>query len=297
MKKSANTKFINAKSAKSETENNSNSKKNSDKKENIFRSKFLPIFGWLIWTMFAFFAAYLIISFVIIALKIDVNKMNVLGNSIINAITYLLILFIAIAIPLFRVEKIDKNQKIQKNNKLRRCENLKILGLNRLPKWSDFGFTLSNIPVFYILLMAISILSMFVFGPEIMNQEQTLNYATENNVLWQLIIIGLSLAFVAPIAEEILFRGFLFTKIREILKVKISNEKTAQQDKIGFWTSSIIVSLLFALTHMQINVGIMTFLLSMFACRMREKTGAIWAGIGLHMTVNFVAFCALFLVK
>jgi len=140
--------------------------------------------------------------------------------------------------------------------------------------------TLSNAPMFYILVMLVSFAAQFLLGGGVMSQEQTLSFATTGNVWWQLIIIFAALVVVAPLAEEMLMRGFLFAKLRA---------------KLPFWPVAVIVSLLFAVAHWQLNVGIMTFILSMFTCRMREKTGAIWAGVGLHMVVNLVAFSLRFI--
>jgi membrane protease YdiL (CAAX protease family) len=57
------------------------------------------------------------------------------------------------------------------------------------------------------------------------------------------------------------------------------------------------VSALFGLAHMQWNVAIDVFVLSMVACYLRELTGSIWAGIILHCLKNLIAFIALFFVS
>ncbi|MGH7237402.1 MAG: CPBP family glutamic-type intramembrane protease [Candidatus Saccharimonadales bacterium] len=41
--------------------------------------------------------------------------------------------------------------------------------------------------------------------------------------------------------------------------------------------------------------GVDTFILSTVLCYLREKTGRLYAGIGVHALKNFVAFAALFL--
>ncbi|HMQ09657.1 MAG TPA: CPBP family intramembrane metalloprotease, partial [Candidatus Nanoperiomorbaceae bacterium] len=135
------------------------------------------------------------------------------------------------------------------------------------------------LPVFYISVLVLSIVAATILGDEVMNQTQEIGFAATNNVS-ELVFIFVALVIVAPLFEEMMMRGFLFGKLREYLSL---------------WPSAILVSLVFALAHGQINVGIMTFVLSMFACRMREKTGAIWAGLFLHMTVNLVAYSVRFL--
>jgi membrane protease YdiL (CAAX protease family) len=94
------------------------------------------------------------------------------------------------------------------------------------------------------------------------------------------VLIFLCLVVLAPLFEEMLMRGALFTKIRE---------------KIKFWPTALLIASIFALMHGQFNVGVMTFILAMYSSYLREKTGAIWSSIWLHMTQNFIAFCLLFL--
>ncbi len=96
----------------------------------------------------------------------------------------------------------------------------------------------------------------------------------------ELLIVFLALVVLAPIAEELLFRGYLFGRIRE---------------KVGFWKTTLVVSLLFGFVHQQWNVGIDTFVLSLFLSYLRESTGSVWASMMLHGLKNFVAYSLLFL--
>lgn len=94
----------------------------------------------------------------------------------------------------------------------------------------------------------------------------------------------LALAFVmlvglVPLAEEILFRGFLFKGIRS---------------RFGFVVTTLAVSVLFAVAHGQLNVGIDVFALSLALCYLREKTDSLWPGILLHAAKNTVTFLLLF---
>lgn len=88
-----------------------------------------------------------------------------------------------------------------------------------------------------------------------------------------------ALVIIAPVVEELLFRGYLFSKLRE---------------KASFWLSTLLTSVLFGFVHLQWNVGLDVFALSLVLCYLREKTGAVWAGIGLHMIKNGIAFLLLF---
>jgi membrane protease YdiL (CAAX protease family) len=103
----------------------------------------------------------------------------------------------------------------------------------------------------------------------------------ENLTSYSDLMLGfVGLVILAPLAEELLFRGYLFGKLRAIN---------------GFWASAIITSLTFAVAHMQWNVGVDVFVLSLFLCLLREKTGAVWAGVLLHALKNSIAYFLLFI--
>jgi len=95
----------------------------------------------------------------------------------------------------------------------------------------------------------------------------------------ELALAFIALVILAPIAEELLFRGYLFGKLRALS---------------GFWPSAIITSLVFGIAHMQWNVGIDVFVLSIFLCYLREKSGSVWSGVLLHGFKNSIAYFILF---
>jgi len=89
------------------------------------------------------------------------------------------------------------------------------------------------------------------------------------------VVAFILLVVIAPIAEEIVFRGFLYGKLR------IAAPK---------WLAILIISFLFGLIHFQWNVGISVFAMSVVSCTLREITGTIYAGTLVHMINNGVAF-------
>ena len=90
----------------------------------------------------------------------------------------------------------------------------------------------------------------------------------------------LVIVIIAPIVEEIVFRGYLYGSLRP---------------RMPWWLAAVIVSLLFGIVHGQINLAIDTFFLSMVICYLRDRTGAIWSGIFVHSLKNALAFYILFL--
>ena len=110
------------------------------------------------------------------------------------------------------------------------------------------------------------------------NQAQDLGLNPYMNHI-ELISTFFALAVIAPIAEEIIFRGWLYDKLRKTIPGKLS-----------ILISIILVSTLFGLIHGQLNVAVNVFALSVIACLLREITGSIYAGIYLHIIKNIIAF-------
>ena len=53
--------------------------------------------------------------------------------------------------------------------------------------------------------------------------------------------------------------------------------------------SALLVSVLFGVVHLQWNVGVTVFAMSLVLCGLREVTGTIYAGILMHMLKNGLA--------
>ena len=78
-------------------------------------------------------------------------------------------------------------------------------------------------------------------------------------------------AIVAPITEELFFRGFLFKGLRE---------------KYGWVNALMFSSMIFALFHGQLATLLPTFLLGALFSYMYQRTESVYPGMFLHFTVN-----------
>lgn len=160
----------------------------------------------------------------------------------------------------------------------RRRLTKQILGVQSLPTWAEIGYGLGGL-VLYLLgsMILIMVVKQLVPGFDA-NQAQDIGFRAVYGID-RLLAFGL-LVVVAPIVEEMIFRGYLYAKLRDA--------------KMPLWLVVIVVSGCFALAHGQWNVGVDVFALSVVACILRYITGTIWPGVLLHMLKNLIAFYILF---
>lgn len=110
------------------------------------------------------------------------------------------------------------------------------------------------------------------------NQAQNLGYQNLGGLDKALAFVPL--VVLTPLAEETIFRGFLFRGFRKYLP---------------FWLAALGASALFGLAHGQWNVGLDVFAMSLVGCYLVERTKSIWPSIFLHALKNSVAFWLLYI--
>jgi hypothetical protein len=98
---------------------------------------------------------------------------------------------------------------------------------------------------------------------------------------YEFVAAFVALVVLAPLFEEIMFRGYLYGRLRT---------------HWGAVLSALITSATFALVHFQLNVGIDVFILSLFLCLLREKFDSIWPGVFVHAFKNSLAYVFLFIL-
>lgn len=188
-------------------------------------------------------------------------------------------IFIAEAITLLIVWRFLKYRNV----------SFRAIGLGRKPSFNDVPVSLIVFGIYFVvLIMVTAILTKAVPGLDT-QQEQQIGFKDAISPL-QLGLVFVSLVILPPVTEEILVRGFMYTGLR------------AKFTKI---TAAIIASVIFGIAHLQLGSGapplwiaaIDTALLSLFLIYLREKTGALWAGMLVHGLKNGLAFMVLFIVK
>ncbi len=167
-----------------------------------------------------------------------------------------------------------------------RKAGFRTLGLVK-PAWKDLAWALTGFGIYFPALIATTIAVKLWFPGIDLDQEQQIGFQAAHG-FWPLLLVFVSLVVLPPVTEEIVTRGFLYLGLKSKLK--------------RYW-AIIITSAIFAIAHLQFGSGapllwsaaIDTFILSVILIYVREKTGALWASIGLHMIKNGLAFCTLFL--
>lgn len=150
-------------------------------------------------------------------------------------------------------------------------------GWRRFKPWQAVGAFLLVLGTFVLAVAVVfALVSALVPGFNA-NQPQTNDFTGSAGqahpaiALWALVIIP-------PIIEETYFRGFLFP---------------ALSGRLGLIGGTLVTSLLFALAHLQSNVIVYTFVLSLALCYLYYRLKSIVPGIFLHMLNNYLAYLAL----
>lgn len=219
----------------------------------------LAIISLLVWVAATSIGSQYLIGYTLLwtvgVETLGTNMFNVLYQ----VLSYALTIFLVIFVP----------YKISKKGKTTREE----LGLNGWPTWTDIW--LSPLGFIAATLVAMALGALFSLFPWFNASEaQDIGYTT---FLYggDRVLSFIAAAIIAPIAEEIVFRGWLYGKIRS---------------RLNMIASIFIVSLLFGLVHLQWNVGVNVFATSIILCGLREMTGTIYSGILVHIIKNAIAF-------
>ena len=220
------------------------------------------------WVLVGFFIAQAIMVLIIwllawMGISLDSFNQTVI-NAVVAAIVYLITLGIVIFIPWFvRKHHIDKET----------------IGLVRLLSWGDIALAPAALVIYFIISSILILIASKIFPWFNVNQVQDTGFSHLNQQ-YEYILAFVTLVVVAPAAEELLFRGYLYGRLKKFVPI---------------WAAIIATSLLFGFVHGAWNLAIDTFALSIILCLLRESTGNIWASILVHMAKNGIAFYILFI--
>ncbi len=225
--------------------------------KNFIKGLGLAAYVFLVWQISQYAIGYLTIF---ILGRANYNKP--FWFTIVGILTYLLAIFLIIFIP----------KHISKKLKATREE----IGLSGLPTFTDIGVSILGY-ISTILIAGTVILILEKLHLVDAAAQQDIGFNNISNGTGRALAYIL-IAVIAPLAEEIIFRGYLYGTLRKNLSII---------------PSIIIVSVLFGALHSPLNVSIDIAILSTILCLEREITGTIHAGIITHILQNSIAFIIL----
>ncbi len=237
----------------------------------------------LAWVALSTIAAQLIVGYIMLWMVGAEKFEEPAFVAVYSAVSYLLTLALVIFVPP-QVAKLMKQRMGEKDAKAEMMDREQ-LGLCGWPSWTDILLS----PVAYVvyLILATAVMAVFSsFSWFDAEQVQDVGYSVMMSG-GERALAFIMLVVVAPVAEEIIFRGWLYGKLRQ--KFAVFKNKWA-----GMILAIFLVSVLFGALHMQWNVGVNVFALSIVLCVLREITGTIYSGILLHMIKNGLAFYLLY---
>ena len=263
------------KSPKSETskitEKNPNKTLKTEQRFKLSLRFVLEILAYPVWvyvaTIIVEYAIIFGLYFLIGRAKLTTPVWTTIANTLVYSIALIIIIYLPQCLKKSKYSKPSRN----------------LLGLSGLPTWADMLLAPACFLAFLILAGILeSIFSMFPFFD--ISEAQDVGYNLLSNGTERLVAF-FALVVVAPVAEEVIFRGWLYGNLRKKIPGK----------KLSLILSILIVSVLFGFMHGQWNVGVSVFAMSIILCLMRETTGTIYSGILLHMLKNAVAFALLYI--
>lgn len=169
-----------------------------------------------------------------------------------------------------------------------RLQGLSLRSVGLVPfKAADLPRALAGWVVYFVLFMIVVVALEGLQTGVDFEQEQQLEFTPTGQAI-ELMAIFASIVIAPAFIEELLMRGFLFMGLRKTM---------------GFWPSTLAVSLLFGVAHLQFGIGepllwsafADTFVLSVVLCYLTEKYRTLWPAILVHAMKNGLAFTYLFI--
>jgi membrane protease YdiL (CAAX protease family) len=103
-----------------------------------------------------------------------------------------------------------------------------------------------------------------------------------------LVFAGLA-ALLAPIFEEIIFRGFLFNSLRRIFREGLGVRLTGGSTRVADYLAVAVSALVFAAAHMDLTSFAPLFILGIILAELYRRSGTLACPILLHALNNVVA--------
>lgn len=209
-----------------------------------------------IWKMAILYITANILNYVIaLQLNKTFNLENGVGNEIVNALLFaIIILWFSFAVIKDNIRIDSEFKNLKRDTNIKECAAVIV-----------FNYSVS-IAMVLVLLLAVTKL----FPPELINK--LTSEAIQPTGFIGAVIGLITTSILAPVAEELLFRGVLFTQMKK---------------RMGVGAAIFISSMLFGLTHMSLAM-IRSAIFGACMCILFLKTKNILVPIVVHMVYNFL---------
>ncbi|MBE5969827.1 MAG: CPBP family intramembrane metalloprotease [Lachnospiraceae bacterium] len=107
-----------------------------------------------------------------------------------------------------------------------------------------------------------------MFSSKLLN---TYEEVEQNLVSGNIVLVIIGSGILAPIVEEYIFRGLVYTRLKQFMSIN---------------AATIVCALMFGLFHMNLPQGMYTAILGLGLCFVYEKFNTIWAPIVFHVSAN-----------
>ena len=178
------------------------------------------------------------------------------------------------------------------------ARRLKGFGLNVRTIHKDLSAAFVNLlsiwPLLFLTIILTAYFGKVFFGQDYeMPQHEELKLITAHPQLLLKILIVITAVVIAPVIEEMLFRGLFQTMIRSYLenwKLEIGNWKLIATDPV--WVSIAISSMIFTTVHYNMAHWPALFVLALCLGYAYEKSGSLLRPIFIHSLFNAITIVA-----
>lgn len=160
----------------------------------------------------------------------------------------------------------------------RRGISLRRFGFKRFRPLQATGLIVSAMTALFVSSALVIYVTQRLFPALNLAQEQEIVFTAARG-LPELVLAFAALVVIAPLVEEVIFRGLLLPALSR---------------RFGIVAASIVSSFLFAAVHWQLNVGIITFIMGLLLSWLYYRTRSLWPAIMFHSLKNLLAFILIF---
>jgi membrane protease YdiL (CAAX protease family) len=101
--------------------------------------------------------------------------------------------------------------------------------------------------------------------------QQTVTIFQEEKDIVVLVLMAIAAALVAPVCEEIVFRGYLYPVAKKFS---------------GPWVAALCTALIFSAAHGSFSALLPLFAFGLLLVALYEFTGSLWAPMAVHFLFN-----------